>query len=483
MNTTFKMPEGFLWGGATAANQLEGAYNVGGKGLSTSDMLTGGTYDTPRRISKEIEPGVHYPSHEAIDFYHTYKEDIKLFAEMGFNTFRMSIAWSRIFPNGYEKEPNEEGLKFYEDVFKELKKYNIEPLVTISHYEMPFGLTKAWNGWADRRNIECFENYCRVIFNRYKDMVKYWLTFNEINCLTSPLGAFLGGGVLVDDSGVFNNQKVDSSQIRFQALHHQLVASAKAVKLGHEINPDFKIGCMILYSTIYPLTCNPDDVILAQQTSDIKNYLCGDVHVRGEYPYFAKRFFEENNIKLQIEDGDLETLKEGVVDFYTFSYYSSKCASTDPTAEQISGNLMGGYKNPYLPASDWGWTIDPKGLRYALNNIYSRYRIPMMVVENGLGAVDILEEDKTINDDYRIDYLRAHIEQMCEAIADGVELIGFTPWGCIDLVSASTGEMKKRYGFIYVDKNNDGTGTLNRYKKKSFNWYKGVIESNGEYLG
>ena len=471
----------FLWGGATAANQFEGGWNVDGKGASTSDMLTAGTHTIPRKITKETIDGLNYPSHDAIDFYHRYKEDIKLFAEMGFKVFRMSIAWTRIFPNGDDKEPNEAGLKFYDDVFDELKKYNIEPLVTISHYEMPFNLTKKYNGWASRNLIDFFVNYCSVIFNRYKDKVKYWLTFNEINCGTMPMGGYLGLGILNEGTEDFLHQN-DNKQIRFQALHHQFVASAKAVKLGHSINKDFKIGCMIAHMTTYPYTCNPDDILLAQKKNQLANDLCGDVHVRGEYPFFAKRYFEENNIVLDITEEDKKILKEGTVDYYTFSYYMSNCESASGDEDKTSGNLLGGIKNPYLEASDWGWQIDPKGLRYTLNELYGRYNIPLMVVENGLGAFDKVEEDGSINDDYRIEYLKDHIIQMKEAVKDGVDLIGYTPWGCIDLVSASTGEMEKRYGFIYVDKDNAGEGTLDRKKKKSFEWYKNVIKTNGEEL-
>lgn len=480
------LPKDFLWGGATAANQFEGGYREGGKGLSTADVMTGGTHTTPRRITAKSEEGTYYPSHEAIDFYHNYKEDIRLFAEMGFKVFRMSINWTRIFPNGDELEANEEGLKFYDDVFAELKKYNIEPLVTISHYEMPFGLVQKYNGWSSREVIDCYIRYCETIFNRYKNVVKYWLTFNEINCLANPFGAFLAGGILLNNGGELSlnlgNKNDESKQLRFQALHHQFVASAKAVKLGHEINSDFKMGCMIAYMCTYPYTCNPEDVFLAQQRDNLNNFLCSDVQVRGAYPGFAKRYFKENNIEIKMEENDEQILKEGCVDFYTFSYYMSNCSTVDKEVENTSGNILGGAKNPYLKASDWGWQIDPKGLRWTLNNIYNRYQIPMMVVENGLGAVDKVEEDGSIKDDYRISYLRDHIIEMKEAVEDGVELIGYTPWGCIDLVSASTGEMKKRYGFIYVNKDNDGNGDLSRSKKDSFHWYKKVIESNGENL-
>ena len=476
-----KLRSDFLWGGATASNQFEGAWNVDGKGPSTSDMCTNGTHQTPKRITREIEEGTLYPSHEAIDFYHHYKEDIALFAEMGFKVFRLSIAWTRIFPTGMETEPNEAGLKFYDDVFDECKKYGIEPLVTISHYEMPYGLTKAYNGWAGRECIDHFMRYCEVIFERYKDKVKYWLTFNEINAGTMPMGNFLSLGILNDGTENFTDQ-VDIPQLRYQGLHHQFVASAKAVKLAHQKYPNFLMGNMICFMTMYPNSCNPDDILETQKQMQMRNWFCSDIQVRGEYPSYAERFFEENNIQIQMEPGDEEILREGCVDFYTFSYYMSNCMAKNPTGEETSGNLMGGLRNPYLESSEWGWQIDPKGLRYTLNAIYDRYQIPLMVVENGLGAKDKIEEDGSIQDDYRIDYLRKHIEQMKEAVADGVDLMGYTPWGCIDLVSASTGEMAKRYGFIYVDKYDDGTGTLERRRKKSFGWYKKVIESNGEDL-
>ena len=471
----------FLWGGATAANQFEGAWDVDGKGPSTSDMCTNGTHKTPKRITKQIEEGVLYPSHEAIDFYHHYKEDIALFAQMGFKTFRMSIAWTRIFPTGMEDEPNEAGLKFYDSVFDECKKHNIEPLVTISHYEMPFALTEKYNGWVGRECIDHFVKYCEVIFDRYQNKVKYWLTFNEINAGTMVMGNYLSLGILNEGTSDFVNQK-DIPQLRFQALHHQFVASAKAVKLAHEKYPQFMMGNMICFITMYPFTCNPDDILEAQKNMQMLNWFCSDIQVRGSYPYYAQRYFEEKNITVAMEPGDLEILKDGCVDFYTLSYYMSNCISKKPMEGQVSGNLSGGLKNPYLKESDWGWQIDPKGLRYTLNEIYSRYQIPLMVVENGLGAYDKIEEDGSIQDDYRIDYLREHIEQMKEAVADGVDLMGYTPWGCIDLVSASTGEMAKRYGFIYVEKYDDGTGTLARRKKKSFDWYQKVIQSNGEIL-
>ena len=470
----------FLWGGAVAANQLEGAWNVDGKGPSVPDMCTGGSFKEPRRITSSIEKDTFYPSHEAIDFYHHYKEDIALFAEMGFKVFRTSINWTRIFPTGEEDEPNEKGLQFYEDVFKECHKYNIEPLVTLSHYELPYALVEKYNGWASRELIGLFEKYCHVVFERYKDLVKYWLTFNEINTGTLPMGTFLSLGTIQGFNGPVTRLP-DDPQVRFQALHHQFVASAKVVSYAHSHYPQFRMGNMICFITSYPLTCNPADILANQAAMRRMNWYCSDVMVRGEYPSYAKALWAKEGIRLNMEPGDLEILKEGTVDFYTLSYYMSTCVGLDPHAESTAGNMSMGLKNPYLKASDWGWQIDPQGLRWTLNEINDRYRLPIMVVENGLGARDKLE-DGTVHDAYRIDYLRQHIIEMGKAVEDGVDLLGYTPWGCIDLVSASTGEMAKRYGFIYVDKYDDGTGTLQRLRKDSFYWYKKVIASNGSDL-
>ncbi|RAK11724.1 6-phospho-beta-glucosidase [Halanaerobium saccharolyticum] len=475
------LPENFMWGGAVAANQCEGAWEEDGKGISISDVCTGGSHKQSKRITREIEEDTFYPSHEAIDFYHRYQEDIALMAEMGFDVFRFSIAWTRIFPTGMEEEPNEAGLEFYDQVIDECLKHDIEPLITISHYEMPFALTEKYNGWASRELIDLYVKYAKTLFKRYKGKVKYWLTFNEINAGTMPMGGFLSLGILNEETTDFTDQ-VDDPQLRFQGLHYQFVASALAVKAGHEIDPDYQIGSMNIQATFYPRTCNPDDIIETQKQDQVVNYFCGDVQVKGEYPFYIDRYFDENDIEIEIKDRDLEILKEGTVDYYTFSYYMSNCVTADSDKDQSSGNIIGGVENPYLDSSDWGWQIDPKGLRYTLNYLYDRYQIPLMVVENGLGAKDEVGEDGSINDDYRIDYLRRHIEQMKEAVKDGVDLQAYTPWGCIDLVSASTGEMRKRYGFIYVDKHDDGSGTLERKPKQSFYWYQNVIESNGEKL-
>ena len=471
----------FLWGGACAANQFEGAWDVDGKGPSVPDMCTNGTHTVPKWMTNHIHPDRLYPSHEAIDFYHHYEEDIALFAEMGFKVFRTSINWTRIFPTGMEEQPNELGLAFYDRVFQCCKDHNIEPLVTLSHYELPYALVEKYNGWESRELVALFEKYCHVVFERYKDQVKYWLTFNEINAAMMPFGAVLSTGTCKGyDGPVFDVP--DDPQSRFQALHHQFVASAKVIKYAHENYPQFKMGNMIAFGETYPLTSDPDDLLECQAHMNKMNWYCGDVQVRGEYPYFAKRMWEENGVQLKMEPEDAQILKEGVIDFYTFSYYMTNCVTTHETEASTGGNLLGGVPNPYLKASDWGWQIDPKGLRYTLNELYGRYRIPLMVVENGLGAHDVKGEDGVVHDSYRIDYLRSHIEQMAEAVKDGVDLMGYTPWGCIDLVSASTGEMAKRYGFIYVNKFDDGTGDLSRERKDSFYWYKKVIASNGEDL-
>ncbi|MED3726000.1 glycoside hydrolase family 1 protein [Priestia filamentosa] len=483
---TFKptFPKNFYWGGATAANQIEGAFNEDGKGLSAADFVEyipkkERTKDNAMEITSEQirktlsgESTGRFPKREGVDFYHRYKEDIALLAEMGFTAFRLSIHWSRIFPNGYDEVPNEAGLAFYDRVFDELAKYNIEPIVTLSHYETPYGLTEKYNGWAGREVIDHFVRYAETVFTRYKDKVKFWISFNEINVIT--LSPFTGGGIVSD-------REENPVQTKYQALHHQFVASALATKKLHEINPEGKMGCMLARMSHYANTPNPEDVLKAQKDNQ-DNLFFTDVHARGEYPKYMERFFIENDIKIIKETGDDEIIKQYPVDYITISYYMSMLSSSAPEGERTDGNLMNSLKNPYLEASDWGWQIDPVGLRIVLNDMYDRYRLPIFIVENGLGAYDKVEEDGSIHDTYRIDYLRKHIEQMKEAIGDGVELLGYTSWGPIDLVSMSTSEMSKRYGYIYVDKDDDGNGTLERKKKDSFYWYKKVIASNGEEL-
>lgn len=467
----------FLWGGAIAANQTEGAYQAGGKGMSLVDILPSGTdrwkaLATPHKTMK-TDYG-YYPSHESINFYENYREDIKLFAEMGFKVFRMSISWSRIFPDGDEEVPNEAGLKFYDDVFDELHKYGIEPLVTINHFDTPLALFKNYGGWKNRKLVDFYEKYARVLFERYGSKVKYWLTHNEINMLLHI--PFFGAALDVSDS---ENPDRD----KYQSAHHQLLASSIATRIAKENNPDIQIGCMLAAGEVYYNTPEPKDVHAALKANR-EQYFFIDVQSRGYYPGYAWKLFEDLGVELKIENGDLDILKENTVDFISFSYYSSRLVSADPEVnKQIQGgNAFASLENPYLKTSDWGWQIDPLGLRITMNQVYDRYQKPLFIVENGLGAKDELTEDGKVYDDYRIEYMREHLAEMINAVEDGVELWGYTSWGCIDLVSAGTGEMKKRYGFIYVDRDNEGNGTNKRYKKKSFDWYRNVIGSNGENL-
>lgn len=461
-------PESFLWGGAVAANQCEGAYAEDGKGLSIADVMPRGVMGEPTK-----EPVKDNLKLEGIDFYHRYAEDIKLFAEMGFKTLRTSIAWSRIFPKGDEDTPNEAGLAFYDRVLDACLAYGMEPIVTLSHYEMPLHLAKTYDGFRDRRMIDFYLRYCRTVFQRYKGKVRYWLTFNEINSvLNHPL---LSGGIWTPKEKLTLGDKL-------QAVHHELVASAAATRLAHEIDPENKVGCMVASVPYYPVTPDPEDMIKAMLKEQY-GYLFTDVQVRGYYPGYMKRWLKENNIRLRKKDGDDEILKN-TVDFISFSYYMSLCVSSDTSKESVKffGTTV---ENPYLQNTKWGWPIDPKGLRLTLNRLYDRYQKPLFIAENGMGAVDeLIEKDGsyTVEDDYRIDYLRQHLLQVEKAMDDGVEVLGYAAWGCIDLVSASTSQMSKRYGFIYVDRDDDGAGTLNRYKKNSFYWYKKVIETNGQSL-
>ena len=486
-----QFPEGFLWGGATAANQYEGGWKEGGKGVSCSDVQlftdpksmkdllnTHGLCDiSDEMIEKALstDDEVYYPKRHGIDFYHHYKEDIALLAGMGFKVYRMSIAWSRIFPRGDELEPNEEGLKFYDDVFDECLKYGMQPLVTMSHYEPPLAFCMDYNGWYDRRSIEFFTRYVDVITKRYKDKVKLWLTFNEIDSIIRH--PFMTGGLI---ESRFKPEEFE--EVEYQAMHHQFVASALAVKITHENIPDAKVGCMLTKLTYYPYTCKPEDVLQAQQ--DMRSTYCySDTQVFGEYSAYLLTKFKNEGLNIKMEEHDLEIMKKYPVDFVSFSYYSSSCVAKDDAGlKKTAANTNIAIKNPYIPSSDWGWQIDPIGLRVSLVDLYDRYRKPLFIVENGLGAKDELIDGK-VDDQYRIDYFDAHFREMYNAIyEDGVDLMGYTSWGCIDLVSASTGQMKKRYGYIYVDADDLGQGSYQRYKKDSFEWYKKVIATNGEDL-
>lgn len=468
----------FLWGGATAANQIEGAVNEGGRGLANVDLMPYGKdrflIGSGKKHLDQADSSHYFPSHTAIDFYHHYKEDIQLMAEMGFKTFRFSIAWTRIFPEGDEEKSNEAGLKFYESVIDECLKYNIEPLVTINHFDCPMALNKKFGGWKSRKMIDAYLKLCRTLFTHFKGKVKYWLTFNEINMILHF--PFVAAGLQIDP----NENPV---QQMITCVHHELVASALAVKLAHEIDPENKVGCMMAAGSYYPNTCDPKDYFQALEDNR-ENYMFIDVQSRGYYPPYALKWIEKRGAKVPFAKEDKKILKENTVDFVSFSYYSSRVSSgKEIAAEKTKSNLFASLVNPYLETSDWGWQIDPLGFRITLNELYDRYQKPLFVVENGLGAKDEIDEEGKINDDYRIDYLKAHIQAMKDAVEqDGVDLLGYTTWGCIDSVSNGTGEMKKRYGFIYVDRDNEGNGSFKRIRKKSFDWYKKVIASNGEDL-
>ncbi len=467
----------FLWGGASAANQCEGGIDEGGRGLANVDVCPAGAdrnaVITGHKKMLRMDGSHRYPAAEAVDFYHRFREDIRLFGEMGFKVYRMSIAWTRIFPHGDEEEPEEEGLRFYEDVFKECRKYGIQPLVTISHFDCPVYLIERYGGWRNRKMVDFYLHLCRILFTRYKDYVTHWLTFNEINMILHA--PFMGAGLCFEEGE-------DEEKTKYQAAHHELVASALATKLAHEVNPENKVGCMFAAGSVYPYSCRPEDVWEALLT-DQENYFFVDVQSRGYYPSYAVKRLEKRGVFPQMQPEDKDILRQYPVDFISFSYYNSRCIAASKEQEKAEGNLFQSAKNPYLKFSGWGWPIDPLGFRITLNEIYDRYQKPMFVVENGLGAADCPDGEGYVEDDYRIEYLREHIRAMRAAVEeDGVDLMGYTSWAPIDLISAGTGEMKKRYGFVYVDKQEDGSGTLERIKKKSFYWYQHVIKTNGEEL-
>ncbi|MFD1420221.1 6-phospho-beta-glucosidase [Lactiplantibacillus songbeiensis] len=474
------MRKDFLWGGAVAAHQLEGAWNVDGKGVSIADVMTAAKHGVERQITAGVQPGAYYPNHQGIDFYHQYPTDIKLMAEMGFKTFRTSIAWSRIFPQGDEVEPNEAGLAFYDRLFATCLKYGIQPMITLSHFEMPYHLVEAYGGWRDRRLIDFFLHFAKTVFKRYQHQVKYWMTFNEINNQTDYTKAFF----MATNSGlVLKPDDPQAEALMYQAAHYELVASAKAVQLGHQINSAFQIGNMINMTPIYPLTAKPADQLAAQKAMQTR-YWYTDVQTLGTYPNYMEAYFKRQNYRPDITAADRAALQAGTVDYIGLSYYNSftvKAQTNQPEYRFLGEQAT--VANPYVQASDWGWSVDPDGLRYGLNWLNDHYHKPLMIVENGLGAVDQVTADHQIHDDYRIAYLKAHIQAMKTAIeVDGVDVMGYTPWGCIDLISAGTGQMSKRYGMIYVDQDDHGHGSLRRLKKDSFYWYQHVIATNGQDL-
>ncbi|WP_368277490.1 glycoside hydrolase family 1 protein [Lacticaseibacillus paracasei] len=482
-----EFPKGFLWGGAMAACQAEGAYLQDGSGMAVSDVSFFDNKLDRQDLSKHrdittqhIQTAMtdaeirRYPKRHGIDFYHRYAEDIALCAEMGFKVFRFSIKWSRVFPTGEESEPNQEALAFYDRIITEIEKYGMTPLVTVSHFEMPLALVNRYNGWADRRVIEMFCRYANSLFTHFGQRVPYWISFNEIN--GGRFATFKSTGVVEDKS---ENYLQDC----YQAVHHQFVAAAKITKRLHEVNPDAQMGCMIARFTTYAATSKPDDVLQMLHDDQYDNFFYTDVMVRGKYPGYMNRFFRDHHVKIEWQEEDKALLQQYTADYLSFSYYVSNVSSASPDKlAATDSNLKKTLKNPYLESSAWGWQIDPKGLRYTLNNLYDRYQIPLFIVENGLGAEDTVDGAGRIVDTYRIDYLKKHLEQIKEALTDGVDLIGYTAWSSLDVVSSGTSEMSKRYGFIYVDLDDEGRGSLKRIRKESFYWYQQVIASNGENL-
>lgn len=477
-------PEGFLWGGASAAPQAEGGYGCGGKGVSIADVIP--SVDARKARSGHLPTGLtraqalenasdtqgYYPRRSGIDFFHRYREDIALFAEMGFKCYRMSIAWSRIFPHGDDQSPCEEGLAFYDAVFSELKRYDITPIVTLSHFDLPLHLATEYGGWGNRELIDLFTRFCRTVFTRYGRFVKYWMTFNEINAIIGV--PYLGGGIFVDEVD-------DAKAICYQALHHQFIAAARATRLLHELVPDGKMGCMLSTFLTYPGTCDPADVMLCDEINR-ENLLYTDVQIRGRYPKLMLRRLQDKGIDIQKQPEDDSELALGKADYLSFSYYMSYTESQRADMKYTGGNLRGSAKNPYLDYSEWGWAIDPLGLRIIANRLYDRYEVPLFIAENGLGAIDVLD-DGHVHDQRRIDYLESHLRALEAAISlDGVEVLGYAAWSPVDMISSGTGQIAKRYGFVHVDLDDQGRGTLNRSKKDSFSWYKTVIETNGACL-
>ncbi|OTP06768.1 hypothetical protein A5844_002708 [Enterococcus sp. 10A9_DIV0425] len=476
-----ELPKDFLWGGAIAAHQAEGAWNVDGRGPSIADVMTAGGNGIPRKITKGVLEDEYYPNHEAIDFYHRYKEDLRLFKELGLKCLRTSISWSRIFPTGQEETPNEQGLKFYDDLFDECLKNGIEPVVTLSHFEIPYAIYEDFGGFANKAVISLFVKFAKCVFERYKNKVTYWMTFNEINNQADgqePVHVWTNSAMIIEEDQ-------NKEAMVFQAGVNELIASAQAVIEGKKINPAFQIGCMMAYVPIYPYSCAPEDMIASLKANE-RRFFYSDVHARGKIPTYATRYWEQKGIQIELSEEELQVLRQGTVDYIGFSYYMSGTITTLPEVEGVETEDIPSAKltkNPYISVSDWGWPIDSVGLRYVLNTVYQRYDLPLFIVENGFGAYDQLTENNEVHDEYRITYLRKHIEQMKKAVIDdGVDLLGYTPWGIIDIVSFGTGEMEKRYGMIYVDKDNAGNGTLQRLKKDSFYWYQKVIETNGQQL-
>ena len=469
----------FLWGGSIAAHQCEGAWNEDGKGLALMDVVTSGDVDHDRIIHEKKQPGYYYPSETGIDFYHRYHEDIQLFAEMGFNTLRISIDWSRIYPNGDDEKPNPEGIKYYQNVIDALLEKHIEPIVTLYHFEMPLAIVEKYGSWTSRETIELYLRYCRTMFEALKGKVHYWVTFNEMNHIDSQMS--LSDFFTYFVAGIKFSELKDAPQTLAICAYHMTLASVRAIKLAHEVDSQNKVGCVFGLTPNYPYSCNPEDVMLSykRMTRDLYQI---DAMCYGKFPEYKLREYQRLGIHLTVIEEDRRSFKDGKLDFLGINYYASEVSIAKETPDMKKA-FFGGVKNPYLVESDWGWSVDPIGLRYILNVVDKRYQLPIMITENGIGAVDTVEPDGSIHDTYRIEYLQQHLTTLKQAvIEDDVNCIGYLMWGPIDLVSATTGEMKKRYGFIYVDKHDDGSGSMKRIPKDSFYWYQDVIKTNGKNL-
>lgn len=471
-----KQEKQFFWGGATSAAQSEGNYLADGRKPSNFDFLPlddrrlKAVYKNQSASILKSRGDEIYPGRNGNDYYHHYQEDIALLKELGANSFRFSISWSRIFPTGEEEAPNEAGLLFYENILTELERLQMEPIVTLSHFEIPLHLVKKYNGWENRKVVELFLHYAETVMQRFKGRIKYWIPFNEMNMVLHI--PFIGGGILFEEGK-------DNLSIQYQAGHHQLLANALSIEAGKRIDPDNQFGAMLAAGKTYAYTCDPKDVFAALQ-QEKENLLFSDVQVFGEYPRFFSHFIKDKQLNLTIYPADRKTLQKNTVDFVSFSYYSSACTAAEENGiDRVATNGYTTLRNPYLPKAKSIWQDDPLGLRITLNQLQDRYHKPLFIVENGIGTQDDFVDGK-VHDDYRIHYLKEHVKNMLLAMEeDGIDLMGYLMWGIIDLPSVSEGKISKRYGVIYVDQDDENNGSHQRYKKDSFAFYQKVIASNG----
>lgn len=477
LNTTTKK---ILYGGATANSQYEGGFGVSGKGMDTQDCRpylkrTSNATTSTRLLTQENinyakteTDNKKFPFRTASKGYEFWEEDIELIKELGLHVYRLSISWARLYPQGDEEEPNQEGIAYYDKIIKKVHEAGIKIFLTMNHFCYPLHLIESYGGWTNRKLIDFYLRYAKTVFENWGEYIDFYLPFNEINA--GYFSPFNGVGLIREEDKPYDQSKI------FLSLHHQFVASAKVIELGHKMVRG-QFGCMAACFCYYPYSCKPEDNLKYVKDEEVYQWFFLDVLSRGIYPSYMNRFFKENNISFEVTEEDLRLLRENPADFVSFSYYQSCVVSTDER-EMTAGNLVVTTKNPYLKATDWGWQIDPIGLRITLNKVYDRYQKPLFISENGLGYKDVLEDDGTIHDSYRIDYLKTHFEQIDEAILDGVDLLGYIMWGIIDIVSAGSCEMEKRYGVVYVNADNEGNGDYKRIKKESFAWYQKFLEEH-----